>query len=130
VTTSSSRLNAATLHAAVRAVMVDAAERAILPRFRQLAAHDVREKATDELVTIADVDSEGILSEGLGRILPEAAIVGEEAADADRGVLAALRNRLCWISGAVSSAAAALAAGLRWLPMQWALQVFFVGLSV
>lgn len=45
-------------------------------------------------------------------------------------VLAALRNRLCWVSGAVSSAAAALAAGLRLLPMQSALQVFFVGMSV
>jgi nicotinamide mononucleotide transporter len=45
-------------------------------------------------------------------------------------VLAALRNRLCWISGAVSSAAAALAAGLRLLPMQSGLQVFFVGMSV
>lgn len=89
--------NPATLHAAVRAVMVEAAEQAILPRFRQLAAHDVREKATDELVTVADLDSEAILSEGLARILPEAAIVGEEAADADRAVLAALRDRLCWI---------------------------------
>lgn len=77
--------------------MVDAAERAILPRFRQLATHEVREKATDELVTVADLDSEAIISEGLSRIMPEAAIVGEEAADADRGVLAALRNRLCWI---------------------------------
>lgn len=45
-------------------------------------------------------------------------------------VLAAMRNRLCWISGAVSSAAAAVAAGLRLLPMQSALQVFFVGMSV
>jgi len=45
-------------------------------------------------------------------------------------VLAALRNRLCWVSGAVSSAAAAVAAGLRLLPMQSALQVFFVGMSV
>jgi len=45
-------------------------------------------------------------------------------------VLAALRNRLCWVSGAVSSAAAALAAGLRLLPMQSALQVFFVGMSL
>jgi nicotinamide mononucleotide transporter len=45
-------------------------------------------------------------------------------------VLAARRDRLCWISGAVSSACAALAAGLRGLPMQSALQVFFVGMSV
>jgi fructose-1,6-bisphosphatase/inositol monophosphatase family enzyme len=85
------------LHAAVKAVMIDAAERAILPRYRLLAAHEIREKATDELVTIADTDSEAILSEGLARILPEAAIVGEEAAAADPSVLTLLRDRLCWI---------------------------------
>ena len=77
--------------------MIDAAERAILPRFRQLAAHEIREKATDELVTIADIDSEAILSEGLSRIIPEAAIVGEEAVALDGGVLALLRDHLCWV---------------------------------
>lgn len=77
--------------------MVEAAERAILPRYRLLAGHEVREKAADELVTIADTDSEAILSEGLARIVPEAAIVGEEAADADPTVVALLRDRLCWI---------------------------------
>jgi nicotinamide mononucleotide transporter len=45
-------------------------------------------------------------------------------------ILAARRNRLCWVAGAVSSACAALLAGLRALPMQSALQVFFVGMSV
>jgi len=45
-------------------------------------------------------------------------------------VLAARRNRLCWISGAVSSACAALVAGLSALPMQSGLQVFFVGMAV
>jgi nicotinamide mononucleotide transporter len=45
-------------------------------------------------------------------------------------VLAARRNRLCWVAGAVSSALAALLAGLRGLPMQSALQAFFVGMSV
>jgi len=45
-------------------------------------------------------------------------------------VLAARRNRLCWIAGAVSSACAALLAGLRGLPMQSGLQVFFVGMSL
>lgn len=77
--------------------MIDAAERAILPRYRQLETHEIREKAADELVTIADVDSETILSEGLSRILPEAAVVGEEAVDADESVLDLLRERLCWI---------------------------------
>jgi nicotinamide mononucleotide transporter len=45
-------------------------------------------------------------------------------------VLAARRNRLCWVAGAVSSALAAFLAGVRELPMQSALQVFFVGMSV
>ena len=44
-------------------------------------------------------------------------------------VLAARRNRLCWISGAVSSVCAALVAGLSALPMQAGLQVFFVGMA-
>ena len=45
-------------------------------------------------------------------------------------VLAARRNRLCWIAGAVSSACAALLAGMRGLPMQAGLQVFYVVMSV
>jgi len=45
-------------------------------------------------------------------------------------VLAAWRNRFCWVAGAVSSAGAALLAGVRGLPMQSGLQVFFVFMSV
>jgi nicotinamide mononucleotide transporter len=45
-------------------------------------------------------------------------------------VLAARRNRLCWIAGAVSSACAAVAYGARGLPMQSGLQVFFVGMAL
>ena len=45
-------------------------------------------------------------------------------------VLAARRNRLCWIAGAVSSACAVVLAGLNKLPMQAALQVFYVAMSV
>lgn len=87
----------ARLHAAVRAVMVEAAERAILPRFGMLSLADVHEKAADELVTIADQGSEAILSAGLSRIMPEASIVGEEACDADPSVLKRLSDALCWI---------------------------------
>lgn len=87
----------ASLDEAVKAVMIDAAERAILPRFRQLERHDIREKAPDELVTTADVESEAILSAGLTRVISEAAIVGEEAVDADSSVSARLSGRLCWI---------------------------------
>jgi nicotinamide mononucleotide transporter len=45
-------------------------------------------------------------------------------------VLAARRNRMCWVAGAVSAACAAVLAGLRGLPMQSGLQVFYVAMSV
>lgn len=44
-------------------------------------------------------------------------------------VLAARRNRYCWLVGAVSSACAAILAGLSQLPMQAALNVFYIGMS-
>ena len=77
--------------------MIEAAERAIMPRFGKLAAKDVREKARDELVTIADQESEALLADGLAAILPEAALVGEEAAAANPQVLDRLNDDLCWI---------------------------------
>ena len=91
------RAQSAALHEAVRAVMVKAAEKAILPRFRKLAAHEVREKAADEVVTIADQESEAILAEGLASILPEAALVGEEAVAAEPSLVGRLSSGLCWI---------------------------------
>jgi nicotinamide mononucleotide transporter len=66
--------------------------------------------------------------------LPEAVLNGLEILSLITGVgyavLAARRNRLCWITGAVSSACAAVAYGARGLPMQSGLQVFFVGMAL
>ena len=77
--------------------MADAANRAILPRYQTLATHEVSEKAKDDVVTVADSESEEILSEALSSLLPEATIVGEEAAFADPSVLDRLGDALCWI---------------------------------
>lgn len=81
----------------VHAAMQDAAERAILPRYQRLAADEIHEKAADDAVTVADTESEAILAEALAMLLPEAAIVGEEAAHADPVLLAKLGDALCWI---------------------------------
>ena len=85
------------LTAGVLAVMQDAATRAIMPRYQSLAAHEIDAKAADDVVTIADKEAELILAEGLSKLLPEAAIVGEEAAHADPALLDRLGNALCWI---------------------------------
>ena len=45
-------------------------------------------------------------------------------------ILAARRNRLCWIAGAVARRSPPCWPGCAGLPMQSALQVFFVGMSV
>jgi fructose-1,6-bisphosphatase/inositol monophosphatase family enzyme len=86
-----------TLSEAIHDVMQEAANRAITPRYQHLAATDIVEKAVDDVVTIADKEAEAILAEGLARILPEAAIVGEEAAHADPAILSRLGSDLCWI---------------------------------
>jgi fructose-1,6-bisphosphatase/inositol monophosphatase family enzyme len=81
----------------VHAVMQDAAKRAILPHYQMLAADQIEDKAADDVVTIADLESEKILAEGLATLLPQAAIVGEEAAHADPSLLDKLGDQLCWI---------------------------------
>lgn len=86
-----------TLDTAVAALMREAAEKAILPHYQKLASHQISEKAVGDLVTIADTESETLLAAGLARILPEAAIVGEEAAHADSKVMDHLSDSLCWI---------------------------------
>lgn len=85
------------LHRAVEAIMREANERAILPHYQSLSAAQIDSKAVDDLVTVADKESEALLTERLAALLPEAAVVGEEATFADAAVLERLKDRLCWI---------------------------------
>jgi fructose-1,6-bisphosphatase/inositol monophosphatase family enzyme len=73
-----------------------AAERSIMPRWRNLTPDQIEDKATDDPVTIADREVEQFLSEALTRLAPGVAVVGEEAAHADPTVLGALSGA-CWI---------------------------------
>ncbi len=82
---------------AVHELMRDAADRAIRPHYQKLAASEIEAKAADDVVTIADHEAEAILTAGLANILPEAVIVGEEAAHADPAIMNSLGDALCWI---------------------------------
>ncbi|MEM6386495.1 MAG: inositol monophosphatase family protein [Pseudomonadota bacterium] len=65
-----------------------AARTEILPRFRQLGATDVSVKTgPEDLVTEADTRAEAQIAEAVRSILPDALIVGEEAAAADPTLL-------------------------------------------
>lgn len=81
--------------------LIDAVRRVaqaeILPRFRDLSAHEIETKSgPDDLVTVADRAAEEALAMRIASILPGAAIVGEEAAEQDPSILGALtRDGLC-----------------------------------
>jgi fructose-1,6-bisphosphatase/inositol monophosphatase family enzyme len=69
----------------------EAARSEIIPRFRNLAANEVRTKSGPlDLVTEADEAAERAIEAGLARLLPGAVVVGEEAATADPSLLRAV----------------------------------------
>lgn len=62
----------------VEDVMRTVASQVIVPRFGTLADEDVEHKGAGDLVTVADRESEQLLSEALLDLLPGARVVGEE----------------------------------------------------
>ncbi|MFE9093176.1 inositol monophosphatase family protein [Streptomyces sp. NPDC007264] len=71
----------------------------IMPRFRQLAAHEVDEKnGPHDLVTDADRKAEAYLTEALAKMLPGSVVVGEEAVHANPATYDAIRGEApVWI---------------------------------
>ncbi len=77
------------LIAAVRA----AARTEILPRFRRLAPGDIDTKTSpSDLVTVADRAAERVLYDAVRALMPDAAIVGEEAVSEDPSILERLKH--------------------------------------
>ncbi len=85
------------LYRQVAELMEQVAADVVLPRYQNLAEDEISEKAADDFVTIADKESELRLIEGLARILPEAGMIGEEAAAADPAILDRAGIGLNWI---------------------------------
>ena len=77
---------------AVSDLIAEVAAEEALPRFRALRDHEVREKATGELVTVADVAVEQALTRRLRDLLPGSAVVGEEAVAGDPELLGRLQE--------------------------------------
>src|SRR5262245_54483812 len=70
----------------------------ILPRFRRLATHEIREKGPGNLVTIADTEAEHALTARFREYLPGSVAVGEEAVATDPLVLDRLSGEApAWI---------------------------------
>jgi fructose-1,6-bisphosphatase/inositol monophosphatase family enzyme len=77
----------------------DVAAAEITPRFRALAAHEIREKKPGDLVTIADEAAERALIPALEGLLPGSVAIGEEAIAADPNLLSHLESvtRPVWV---------------------------------
>jgi fructose-1,6-bisphosphatase/inositol monophosphatase family enzyme len=71
----------------VAAVIAEVAAEEVLPRFRKLAAGDIREKAPGDFVTIADEATERALEPRLAALAPGSVMLGEEAAHSDPRLL-------------------------------------------
>ena len=63
------------LHDPVVALMRQVGRDIVMPRYQNLAAEEISEKAANDFVTIADKESEIRLAEGLTSILPEAGVL-------------------------------------------------------
>lgn len=71
-------------HERLTAILIEAAAREVMPRFRNLAASDIRQKkSAQDLVTEADEAAERFICGELRKAFPHALLVGEEAATAD-----------------------------------------------
>jgi fructose-1,6-bisphosphatase/inositol monophosphatase family enzyme len=76
---------------AVTQILQEAAEVAIVPRFRALAEGEVSHKSSGEVVTVADREAEELISRRLRDVL-DAPVVGEEATAANAGLVRAVRE--------------------------------------
>jgi fructose-1,6-bisphosphatase/inositol monophosphatase family enzyme len=70
----------------------DIARVEVLPRFRQLKSHEVREKSPGDFVTIADEAMEAALAPKLAALLPGSLLVGEEDCARDPSVIRRLAS--------------------------------------
>ena len=77
----------------VASIIREVAIEAVLPRFRNLSEADIKTKTgPTDLVTVADVESEKLLTAALTDLLPGSVAVGEEAVAADESVLDRLKG--------------------------------------
>ena len=83
----------------VAQALAEVAEQEIMPRWRNLAAGDVREKTgPNDLVTVADEAAEHALAARLPDLLPGSIMIGEESVEKDRGLLDVLKgDQPVWI---------------------------------
>lgn len=92
------RVSGARLIDEVSSVIRAVAAEVIVPRFRMLAHNDIEIKKGGSLVTVADKESETLLSRKLSALLPGSAVLGEESYEINPAVIDCLtESEWVWI---------------------------------
>jgi fructose-1,6-bisphosphatase/inositol monophosphatase family enzyme len=78
-------------------VLWQAADQAILPRFRCLDRSEIFEKSPGDVVTVADREAEAIITAALLKMLPGSRVVGEEACAVDGALLRQIDEGCVWL---------------------------------
>ncbi|HWA49568.1 MAG TPA: inositol monophosphatase [Dongiaceae bacterium] len=90
----------------VAALIAEVAAREIQPRFRNLLAHEMREKSPGDVVTVADEQAELALTPLLMDQVPGSIVIGEEAAAKDPNILKKMiSGQLYWVVDPVDGTA-------------------------
>ena len=63
---------------AVAAAIFETAQKKILPRFKCLQFHEIKEKSPGDVVTVADLEAEQTLNRALSELLSGSIVVSEE----------------------------------------------------
>lgn len=91
---------------AVAALIAEVAAREIQPRFRNLLAHEMREKGPGDVVTIADEQAELALTPLLMAQVPGSIVIGEEAVSKHPDLLKKMTaGQLYWVVDPVDGTA-------------------------
>lgn len=96
----------------IASILRDAADRAIVPRFRRLGTSEIIEKSPGELVTAADRECERIVTDALLTAFPDSRVIGEEACAEAPELLDRLDDGRIWLLDPVDGTAN-FAAGRR-----------------
>jgi fructose-1,6-bisphosphatase/inositol monophosphatase family enzyme len=106
----------------VATIIAEVSATAIEPRMLDLADGEVHSKAPGELVTVADVEAERLLTERLSGIFPSTPVVGEEACEANPSLLDALSGERAWLVDPLDGTANFVAGSTDWAVMVALLQ--------
>ena len=98
-------------------VLTEVSATAIEPLYTKVAEREVFEKTAGELVTVADLEAERLLTGRLQDLLPGVPVVGEEACAADPDRLALLETNRCWVVDPLDGTANFVAGSPDWAVM-------------